>query len=113
MNMIMNPDEMTVEQQAEMFRQMMQGKQPPSQSSQELKIPPLPKPPAPDRKVGRNRDADTIQNTADVYFAQLKRDSTVRGIARIRGEDDKANEVFKDERISELNNMIKENPHLA
>lgn len=108
-----NLDEMSVEQQAEMFRAMMKGQQPaPAQVPSNLAIPPLPKPPAPDRKVGRNRDADTIQNTADVYFAQLKRDSTVRGIARIQGDWKKSNEVFTDEKIEELGNAIKKNPHL-
>lgn len=99
-------DSMTVEQQAELFRAMMQGQQ---------MAPPAPGPTRtkPDRKVGRNRDADAIQNTSDVYFAQLKRDSTVRGIARIRGDDEKANAVFQDEKIEELKNMISENPHLA
>lgn len=110
----LNLNEMTVEQQAEMFRQMMQGNMqpPPVQAAPDVAIPPLPRPPAPDRKVGRNRDADAIQNTADVYFAQLKRDSTVRGIARIRGDYDQSNEVFADPKIKELENMIQENPHL-
>lgn len=101
-------DNMTTEQQAQMFRAMMQGQQVNSNSP-----PPAERVKSEGQKVGRNRDADTIQNTADVYFAQLKRDSTVRGIARLRGEDDKANAVFKDERIEELNNLISENPHLA
>ena len=107
----LNPDEMTVEQQAEMFRQMMAGK-----NQQQQQAPPpiidLPKarPPKPDAKYGRNRDADAIQNTADVYFAQLKRDSTVRGIARIRGDDETANAVFKDPKIEELKDLISVNP---
>ncbi|CAB9527011.1 expressed unknown protein [Seminavis robusta] len=106
----LDPNALTVEQQAEMFRAMMQGQQAapaPAPLYQNVR------PPKPDRKEGRNRDADTIQNTADVYFAQLKRDSTVRGIARIRGDDEKANAVFEDEKIEELKGMISENPHLA
>lgn len=109
----LDPDEMTVEQQAEMFRQMMAGKQvapPPQVAPIEL---PKARPPKPDAKFGRNRDADAIQNTADVYFAQLKRDSTVRGIARIRGDDDTANAVFKDPKIEELKDLISVNPGLV
>ena len=97
-------DNMTVEQQAQMFRAMMQG--------QQVTPPPVTRQKA-DRKVGRNRDADAIQNTADVYFAQLKRDSTVRGIARLRGDDETANAVFEDEKIEELKHLISKNPHLA
>lgn len=107
----MNPDEMTLEQQAEMFRQMMKNGGP---VAQQPVVPlPQPRPPKPDQKTGRNRDADTIQNTADVYFAQLKRDSTVRGVARLRGDLETAEQVFKDPKIKELEDMITKNPHLA
>ena len=111
----LNPDEMTVEQQAEMFRQMMAGQQavpPPAAAVAPIELPKA-RPPKPDAKYGRNRDADAIQNTADVYFAQLKRDSTVRGIARIRGDDDTANAVFHDPKIEELKNLISVNPGLV
>lgn len=109
------PEDMTVEEQAEMFRAMMAGQQAPpaaQKQKQTIKLP-EPRPPKPDRKTGRNRDADAIQNTADVYFAQLKRDSTVRGIARIRGDEDMANAIFEDSKIEELKTLISENPHLA
>jgi hypothetical protein len=54
------------------------------------------------RKIGRNRDADTIANTADAYFARLKRDSTTRNFARYAGDDKKANAVFHDPSIQEI-----------
>ena len=54
------------------------------------------------RKIGRNRDADTIANTADAYFARLKRDSTTRNFARYAGDDHKANDVFHDPSIQEI-----------
>ena len=101
----LDPNALTVEQQAQLFRAMLQGQAPALMNAKPAK--------ADIRKTGRNQDADAIQNTADVYFAQLKRDSTVRGIARIRGDQDKANAVFQDEKIEELKSLIKENPHLA
>lgn len=111
-----NPDELSVEEQARLFRQMMQGQQqqqPQAPAAEPpVVIPPPPRPPRPDAKVGRNRDADSIQNTADVYFAQLKRDSTVRAVARIRGDNEKANAVFEDPGIKELDEMLTLNPHL-
>jgi hypothetical protein len=64
------------------------------------------------RPVGRNRDADTIANAADLYFAQLKRDSSVRGKARIRGDAEKADQVFADKGIKELEGLMYENPYL-
>merc|ERR1712157_625797 len=45
------------------------------------------------RKIGRNKDADAISNASDVYFAQLKKDSTTRDLARYSGDDTKANDV--------------------
>jgi len=96
---------MTVEQQAEMFRAMMQKMQP-AAAAQEDKPDPANKP------VGRNRDADSIQNTSDLYFAQLKRDSTVRTIARERGDQEAAEAVFNDEGINLLEDMMYENPYL-
>merc|ERR1712146_541491 len=64
------------------------------------------------RPIGRNRDADTIANTSDLYFAQLKRDSTVRAIGRIRGDKEVSEAVFQDEGIKELDKMLKKNPYL-
>ena len=97
--------ELSVEDQARMFRELMkmQANQPPAAA------------PAKDKggkRVGRNRDADTIANTADLYFAQLKRDSTVRTIARYTGDEEKANAVFQDEGVKELESVLKKNPYL-
>merc|ERR1712238_459512 len=61
---------------------------------------------------GRNRDADMIANSSDLYFAQLKRDSTVRTIGRIRGEKDISEAVFEDEGIEQLQSLVQENPYL-
>lgn len=54
------------------------------------------------RKIGRNKDADTISNAADVYFAQLKRDSTSRNLARYSGDERTANAVFHDPSIHDI-----------
>lgn len=102
-------ENMSVDQQAAMFRAMMQQQQPPPtdyspQSQKGLD--------AKGRKIGRNRDADTIANTADLYFAQLKRDSSVRTMARIEGDDDIAEKVFEDELVQEMKDQIKKNPYL-
>jgi hypothetical protein len=106
-----NPDELSVEEQARLFREMTQ--------QQQAAPPPIPAPPQriaktdkAGRPQGRNRDADQITNTADVYFAQLKRDSTVRTMARINGEDDTADAVFEDEGIERLSNLLQANPYL-
>jgi len=63
------------------------------------------------RKIGRNRDADIISTAADVYFAKLKLDSKTRNVARIAGDDEKANSVFHDPQIQEIKRPP-ENPHL-
>ena len=55
---------------------------------------------------GNNRDAYEITNPADVYLAQLKRDSTVRTEARKRGDIDTANQVFEDVGVKALNNLL-------
>jgi len=111
----MNPQEMSVEEQARRFREMMmmnvqpQGTfapQPPQSTR------PTSRTDRAGRPVGRNRDADTIANSADLYFAQLKRDSSVRGMARIRGDDEAAENVFADSGIKELEGMMYENPYL-
>mmetsp|Transcript_16238 Transcript_16238/g.24538 ORF Transcript_16238/g.24538 Transcript_16238/m.24538 type:complete len:589 (+) Transcript_16238:177-1943(+) len=103
-------ENLSVDQQAAMFRAMMQQQQQPlrdmSASPREGGVD------GKGRKIGRNRDADTIANTADVYFAQLKRDSSVRTMARIEGDDETANRVFEDEGVKELKDQIKRNPHL-
>ncbi len=62
------------------------------------------------KKIGSNRDADAISNASDVYFAQLKRDSTTRNLARYSGDDDKANAVFHDPAIQDIHAPV--NPYL-
>jgi hypothetical protein len=115
-------ENMSVEEQAAKFREMMQQQQQLQQQQQSAapfqqqppQVQPLPvRRMRPDpRPVGRNRDADTIANTADLYFAQLKRDSTVRTLARQHGDVEKANAVFEDEGIEKLNDVLSKNPHL-
>jgi hypothetical protein len=112
-----NPEDLSVEEQARMFREMMA-----QQQGAAVAMPPPPQPmDAPKRvsktdragrPVGRNRDADTIANAADLYFAQLKRDSSVRTMARLHGEVDIAERVFEDEGIKQLEGLLKQNPHL-
>jgi len=53
-----------------------------------------------------NRDAYEISNPADVYFAQLKRDSTVRTQARKAGDIETANNAFGDESVKALKNYL-------
>jgi len=62
------------------------------------------------KKIGSNRDADAISNASDVYFAQLKRDSTTRNLARYSGDDNKANAVFHDPAIQDI--KVPVNPYL-
>jgi len=64
------------------------------------------------RKIGRNRDSDMISNSADVYLAQLKRDSTTRNLARYAGDDAKANAVFHDAEGLAAIKGPEENPYL-
>jgi hypothetical protein len=113
-----NPDELSVEEQARMFREMM-AQQQAGAAAVQPPVPPLMDAPMrvaktdrAGRPVGRNRDADTIANTADLYFAQLKRDSTVRALARLRGEVDVAEKVFEDEGIRQLDDLLQKNPYL-
>mmetsp|Transcript_17810 Transcript_17810/g.25167 ORF Transcript_17810/g.25167 Transcript_17810/m.25167 type:complete len:839 (-) Transcript_17810:198-2714(-) len=61
----------------------------------------IPKPPK-----EANRDAYEIQNTADVYFAQLKRDSTVRAIARKAGDIETANKPFSDPGVHAIKGIL-------
>ena len=112
-----NIDEMSVEEQARRFREMMEQQQQGGGGGGDgaVQPPPVKRVAQTDRAgrpVGRNRDADTIANTADLYFAQLKRDSTVRTMARIRGEDEVAESVFEDEGVKQLENLLVENPYL-
>ena len=59
-----------------------------------------------------NAELHKIVNVADVYLAQLKRDSTVRKIQRMAGDVDSANnEIMTDGGVDELNDWVKKNPH--
>eukprot|EP00980_Cylindrotheca_fusiformis_P004119 scaffold894_cov153-Cylindrotheca_fusiformis.AAC.15 len=104
-----NIDDMSVEEQAAMLRQLMAN-----QGGDIARAPPMKqkRTNSAGRPVGRNKDADSIANTADLYFAQLKRDSTVRTIARMQGDDDVADAVMQDEGINQLKDLIRENPYL-
>mmetsp|Transcript_25905 Transcript_25905/g.38785 ORF Transcript_25905/g.38785 Transcript_25905/m.38785 type:complete len:685 (-) Transcript_25905:99-2153(-) len=55
---------------------------------------------------GRNSQAYEVNNAADVYFAQLKRDSTIRTEARKAGDMETANSVFKDEGVKALSGLL-------
>jgi hypothetical protein len=106
-----SPDNLSVEEQARMFREMMQR----DQSGISQNPVPYQAPPQATKqknKMGRNRDADTISNTSDLYMAQLKRDSTVRTSAWYQGDLEKASSVFQDEGISELKDLLYSNPYL-
>ena len=112
-----NPDDLSVEEQARMFREMMAGKQQSSPPPADILQAPLEKvarggADRAGRPAGRNRDADMIANASDLYFAQLKRDSTVRTIGRIQGDKDVSESVFEDEGIEQLSGLLKENPYL-
>ena len=62
------------------------------------------------KKIGHNKDIDAISNTSDEYFARLKRDSTTRNIARYSGDTNKANDIFHDPSIADINVVV--NPYL-
>ena len=120
----LDPNNLSVEEQARMFREMMQGAAPPQQPGGYAAYAPPPQQQANaprgnymqggvdamGRKIGRNRDADAIVNSADVYFAQLKRDSSSRNIARHSGDDETANAVFSDPSIQNIKLHV--NPYL-
>lgn len=53
-----------------------------------------------------NKDTYEITNPADVYFAQLKRDSQVRQTARRQGDLDTANKPFEDVGIKAIGNYL-------
>lgn len=108
-------EKLSVEEQAALFRKMMEQRQTPAKSYE----PPPPGIPtkiggldAKGRRIGRNRDTDTIANTSDLYFAQLKRDSSVRNMARIQGDEEFADKVFEDPSVKQLEVELKENPYL-
>lgn len=107
-----DPSQMSVEEQARMFREMMGQGGAPQQGVQLPSVQRVAKTDTAGRPVGRNRDADTIANTADLYFAQLKRDSSVRNMARMQGDNEAAQQVFEDEGVKALESLIQENPYL-
>lgn len=55
---------------------------------------------------GRNAQAYEVNNSADVYFAQLKRDSKVRIDARKAGDSATANAPFEDEGVQALKGLL-------
>jgi hypothetical protein len=109
---------LTTEEQAALFRQFVANPQPPA-ASEETYGPPLPKTliggstdDITGRKTGRNRDADSIANTSDLYFAQLKRDSSIRQKAFFYGDEEVADAVFADPSVKELPSQLTVNPFL-
>ncbi len=54
------------------------------------------------QRAGGNKDAYEVNNPADLYFAQLKRDSTIRTEARKRGDLETANSPFTEEGVIAL-----------
>jgi len=54
----------------------------------------------------RNMDAYEIANSADVYLAQLKRDTAVRNWARMDGELEKANLPFADVGVQAIGGLL-------
>jgi hypothetical protein len=114
-------DSMTVEEQAAMFRQMM------LQQQQQQEQQPMSPAPAPSRgnankdnflpygetatgRPGRNKDADSMVNSSDVYLARLKQDSAVRKLARLAGDEDYANTVFTDPSLADI--KLHTNPYI-
>lgn len=124
-SMIMTPEEvasLSVEEQARLYREFFyvqqQKKKAPQQQAQKA---PVSMGSTADnyleagigfdgKKIGSNRDADAISNASDVYFAQLKRDSTTRNLARYSGDHTKANDVFHDPAIQDIKAPV--NPYL-
>lgn len=107
-----SPEELSVEEQARKYREMMEGGVAPKGVDLGPPAVRVSKTDRAGRPVGRNRDADSIANTSDLYFAQLKRDSSVRGLALRRGDEEEAQKVFADEGIRELENILVKNPYL-
>ena len=63
------------------------------------------------RPVGYNADAYAVSNTADVYFAQLKQDSKIRKIARLKGDYETSEKVFGDVSVKEIGDSWNSNPY--
>jgi hypothetical protein len=114
---------LTTEEQAALFRQFMANAQPPAAAAAatpDTYAPPLQPPQktllggtdVTGRKTGRNRDADSIANTSDLYFAQLKKDSSIRQRAFFYGDDDIADAVFADPAVKEIPSRLTVNPFL-
>jgi len=55
-----------------------------------------------------NKDACDITNPADVYLAQLKRDSAVRSEARKKGDMETANKPFEDFGVKAIGDILSE-----
>ena len=114
---------LTTEEQAALFRQFMANTQPPPAAAADpyAYAPPIQLPQKTlkggtdisGRKVGRNRDADSIANTSDLYFAQLKRDSSIRQQAFFYGDEEVADAVFADPSVKELPTKLTVNPFLV
>jgi hypothetical protein len=111
---------LSVEAQAALFRQLMMTNAQTAGQQAPVQWPPAPGPRPPatgqamvaadGRRIGRNRDAEAIVNTSDVYFAQLKLDSSIRNKARYQGDAEKADAVFADPAIQEI--AMHTNPYL-
>merc|ERR1712238_455111 len=90
--------------------QQQQQSAPPQQQQQQPQqkqnLPPsnfLPKP-LPDKKG--NKDTFDIQNSADLYLAQLKLDTIVRTEARVSGDITAANSPFSDNSVKQLGGYL-------
>jgi len=103
--------DLPIEEQARMYREMMWRQRNPQVEAYPTPQHQMSGIGVDGRKIGRNRDSDMISNEADVYLAQLKRDSTTRNLARYAGDDTRANEVFHDEGIADIRGP-EENPYL-
>jgi len=55
----------------------------------------------------KRRQPDKIANTSDLYLETLKLDTATRQRARIRGDIEEANAVFKDPRIKQIKEQLK------
>jgi len=121
---IMTPEELanlSTEEHARLYREFFYVQQQNKQQQQQTTAPSKSIGSTPDnylqsgygfdgRKMGHNRDSDAVSNSGDVYFAQLKKDSTTRNLARYSGDDAKANAIFHDPSIQEI--VAPVNPYL-
>ena len=125
-----NPYQQQPQQYQQPPPQQYQQQQPPQQQvsdpnellNQIAGVPQQPQPPQqtqqqpqfqdPGRPVGRNKDADQIANTSDMYFAQLKLDSKIRKRAFLSGDYQTSNKVFDDERVQKLPEELQKNPFI-